>query len=279
MLPRTLSPKLAVLSVTIAALASLSLAQPCPKGTAERAVHRVQLDGGGVFCLRLPRLLKKPEKAAAGTASWARTFNDTCGLYAITLHKALPAGGGPPPHIHHSQTEFFLPTTPGDTVRMFSEAQQQGKATLRKYQPGEVPGYNLPPVAPVGHLDVPYGRIAYSPPNIPHSWKAVNNMTNFMAFWIDGFNMIPSVDIPAVAAAKGASPTQVLFETAVWGSPTDITSTMFGGPQYVAEAVAKKRRAALPAATAELLKGLQERFDKGEACYPADDMPVKKAAP
>lgn len=36
---------------------------------------------------------------------------------------------------------------------------------------GEVPGYNLPPVSPIGYTDVAAGTIGYSPPNTPHTWK------------------------------------------------------------------------------------------------------------
>jgi hypothetical protein len=39
-------------------------------------------------------------QALAGTASFARTYNDTCGLFAITLHKSIPTGAGPVPHLH-----------------------------------------------------------------------------------------------------------------------------------------------------------------------------------
>jgi hypothetical protein len=56
-----------------------------------------------------------------------------------------------------ADTEFFIPTTPGDTVRMFAQADQ-----AKVYPAGQMPAFNVPPVAAVGHLDVPYGRIAYS---------------------------------------------------------------------------------------------------------------------
>jgi hypothetical protein len=52
-----------------------------------------------------------PTQALAGTASFARTYNDTCGLFAITLHKSIPTGAGPVPH-HHLAGE--LQGTAGD---------------------------------------------------------------------------------------------------------------------------------------------------------------------
>lgn len=229
----------------------------CRTGTKERPVHRLTLDNGRTFCLQLPRLLKNPEKAVAGTASFARTYNDTCGMFAITLHKSIPAGAGPVPHLHLADTEFFMPTTPGDTVRMFAQADD---TPLKTYPAGQMPAFNVPPVAKVGHLDVPYGRIAYSPPGIPHSWKAATNMTNFMALWLNGFVMIPSVNVPAM----GSDYLQVLYETSAWGSPTDITSAMFNGPQFVTDALS--RRAGLPPTPFDELVRLQKAIDAGDKC-------------
>jgi hypothetical protein len=62
-----------------------------------------------------------------------------------------------------------MPTTPGNTVRLFA---QSDASKLRVYRPGEVPGFTVDNVTSVGHADVPYGRIGYSPAGVPHSWKA-----------------------------------------------------------------------------------------------------------
>jgi hypothetical protein len=74
--------------------------------------------------------------------------------------------------------------------------------------------------------------------------------------------MIPSVDIPAT----GKNATEVMGQTSMWGSPTDITSGMLGGPDFVTRGLA--RASALPAADASHLQRIQRAFDEGEACFP-----------
>jgi hypothetical protein len=59
---------------------------------------------------------------------------------------------------------------------------------------------------------------------------------------------------------------QVLYETSAWGSPTDITSAMFGGPQFVTDALA--RRAGLPSTPYSELVRLQKAIDAGDKCCP-----------
>jgi hypothetical protein len=58
--------------------------------------------------------------------------------------------------------------------------------------------------------------------------------------------------------------TQVLYETSAWGSPTDITSAMFNGPQFVTDALA--RRAGLPPTPFDQLVRLQKAIDAGDNC-------------
>jgi hypothetical protein len=74
---------------------------PCI-GTAERPARLITLSNGQTFCLRLPRFLKTPELDVLGTKKFARTYDDTCGLYGIVFSTFVKQGGGPPPHIHHA---------------------------------------------------------------------------------------------------------------------------------------------------------------------------------
>jgi len=48
----------------------------------------------------MPRYLKNPRTDVSGGSTFPRTFNDTCGLYGVTFHPFIPAGGGPDPHLH-----------------------------------------------------------------------------------------------------------------------------------------------------------------------------------
>lgn len=235
----------------------------CGPGTTDRPIIPVKLASGTTFCLRMPRYLKNPRTDYSGGTTFPRTYNDTCGLYGITFHPHVPEGGGPDPHLHLSDEEYFMPVTPGDVLRVFTQA---GPKHPRKYQPGEVPGYNLPPVSPMGHVDVPAGTIAFSPPNTPHTWKAATSLTNYVIFWLNGFVMEPSINIPQMS--KNA--TQVLWESALWSSPTDITSVMFGGPDYLTRAL--ERDSNLPSVTLGQMRRLQDRFDRGEDCFPKDGL-------
>jgi hypothetical protein len=71
-------------------------------GTTERPARLITLSSGHTFCLRLPRFLKNPEMDVLGTKKFARTYQDTCGLYGIVFSTFVKQGGGPPPHIHHA---------------------------------------------------------------------------------------------------------------------------------------------------------------------------------
>jgi hypothetical protein len=87
---------------------------PPPRGhscmaTSSRPVHRLKVEGK-VFCLRLPRVLKNPPVDVTGTKKFVRTYNDTCGLYGVVFSTFVPAGAGPPPHVHFAGT-YVLDTT------------------------------------------------------------------------------------------------------------------------------------------------------------------------
>jgi hypothetical protein len=74
--------------------------------TKERVVIPINLPGGQVFHLRLPRLLPIPDDEADDfTFGLRRTWNDTCGLYDIIHYRTTPAGFGVPPHIHYLDDE------------------------------------------------------------------------------------------------------------------------------------------------------------------------------
>jgi hypothetical protein len=80
---------------------------PCI-GTAERPARFITLSNGQTFCLRLPRLLKNPELDVLGSKKFARTYDDTCGLYSIVYSTFVGQGTGPPPHIHYAGANRFL---------------------------------------------------------------------------------------------------------------------------------------------------------------------------
>jgi hypothetical protein len=69
---------------------------------------------------------------------------------------------------HPAEDEWWIPTTPGDKVRLHAQAADAGP--LKQYKAGQVPGYNLPPLK-VGGVEVPYGSIGYSPAFLPHTYK------------------------------------------------------------------------------------------------------------
>ena len=43
----------------------------------------------------------------SGGTTFPRTFNDTCGLYGVTFHPFVGAGGGPDPHLHLSGEQLL----------------------------------------------------------------------------------------------------------------------------------------------------------------------------
>ncbi|WIA38506.1 hypothetical protein OEZ86_001828 [Tetradesmus obliquus] len=194
----------------------------------DRAVRLITLANGQTFCLRMPRYLKNPELDVLGKKKFARTFDDTCGLYGIVFSPFVPAGGGPPPHIHYADHEWFLPGQDGDVVRVHAQAASTGP--YQTYQPGQIPAVNMPAIK-VGGVEVAYGGIGYSPPNTPHTWKASTDLHNFMAIWEFAWGMKPAVNIPE----SETNATVVMQLTGMWGLPTDNTAAMFGGPQFVQE--------------------------------------------
>lgn len=247
----------------LALLLALALAPDASakcEGTAERPAYLLTLGNKAKFCLRMPRYLPNPVKADYGTASFGRTVNDTCGLYSIVLHGKDPQGAGPPPHVHFADEEFFLPTTPGNVVRIFA---QSDATKLRVYKPGEVPGWTVPAITSVGHADVPYGSIGYSPMAVPHTYKGATELDGITAIWLNGFAMIPAINIPM---SNNLTDEEKMWKTSMWGVPTDITSAMFGGPDFTTRALANK--VALPPTTPAILRRLQKAFDAGEACFP-----------
>lgn len=207
-----------------------------------------------------------------GTKSFVRTYRDTCGLYSIVFSKEVPAGAGPMPHVHYADEEWFLPGAPGDVVRIHAEEQAPAgnisssarspdpERRYTEYKPGQVPGFNMPPVE-VGGVEVPYGSIAHAPVGTAHTWKAATPLTNFMAIWSIGWATEAGVNIPV----SEPDPTKVLEQTGLWGVPTDRTEArMFaGGKTWMENA---RGPIALPPVTWANLARLQDLFDRGEAC-------------
>eukprot|EP00775_Hariotina_reticulata_P009627 gene9627-9787_t len=226
-----------------------------------RPVHRLTVEGR-VFCLRLPRLLKNPQLDVTGTKHYARTYNDTCGLYGIVYTLTSPPGFGPPPHVHYADEEWWFATNPGDKARLHAQAASAGPVKI--YKAGQVPNFNMEPVK-VGGADLPYGSIGYSPVGIPHTYKSVTSLKNFWAVWGFGFNMIPGVEIPLGAAGKPEENERVLQETGLLGVPSDNSNKMFDPPTFTTDS---REPLALPPVRWADVQRLQDLFDKGERCYP-----------
>lgn len=245
-------------ALVVVLLAAAAAAAKPRDSTPERQAILLTLAKGQKYNLRLPRLLANPVTGGYDN-TFVRTYNDTCGLYGIAMKKTLLIGKGADSHVHFADEEFFLPTTPGDVVRLYAQADT---SPLRIYKPGQVPGWTVPSVTTVGHLNVTYGQIGYSPMGIPHVFRAVNDMTNMMAIWLNGYDMIPSVNLPF----GKADASEAMYITSMWGTPTDITNGMLGGKNFMRTSLAFK--AAIPPTSIKDVERLQAAFDAGEACYP-----------
>ena len=101
---------------------------------------------------------------------WKRVTLGDCrpSVLCVLQPTPLTAAAAPPCAHTLADDEWFLPGTPGDVVRIHAEKGAPG--TYKSYQPGQVPGFNMPAVE-VGGLEVPYGRIGYSPRGAPHTFK------------------------------------------------------------------------------------------------------------
>lgn len=65
---------------------------------------------------------------------------------------------------------------------------------------------------------------------------SLTSLSNYVIFWVNGFVMEPSINIPQ----SGKNATQVLWETALWSSPTDITSGKGRGDRTMYPTQAKR---------------------------------------
>ncbi|GBF93073.1 hypothetical protein Rsub_05684 [Raphidocelis subcapitata] len=252
-----------VLMALVSAVLLIGLAdavKTCKGGTPDRPVYLLNLAKGKTFCLKMPRYLSNPATDTLGGALYLRTQNDTCGKYGLLLRSFTTAGKGPPPHIHYSANEYFILLGNG-TLRLFSQADTE---PLKAYDAGKIPGVNgMPPVEPMGYVDVPGGSVGFGPKAVPHTWRVAEDVTNFVAFLLDGWGMEQSIN----TAESSSDPLYVLGGTAIWGVPTDLTSGMFGGPDFTNRALAHK--SGLPATTKKDMKMLQKAIEAGEACFPA----------
>lgn len=235
-------------------------AKTCNGGTSDRPVYLLNLAGGKQFCLRMPRYLANPKTDSLGTGIFSRTYYDTCGKYGLIVHPFTPAGPkGPYPHVHYSTLEYFIPLENG-TLRIFIQADT---APLKTYEAGKVLGVNgLDPVSPMGHVDVPGGSVAIGVKAVPHTWRVIEDASNFVVFFVDGWGMEETINIPQM----NDNLTEVLGQTAVWGTPFDLTNGMFGGPDYVTRAL--EHKSGLPGTTRKDMKLLQKLIEEGEACFP-----------
>ncbi|GBF93074.1 hypothetical protein Rsub_05685 [Raphidocelis subcapitata] len=252
-----------VLLALVSAVLLIGLAdavKTCKGGTPDRPVYLLNLAKGKTFCLKMPRYLTNPATDTFGRIFYMRTQNDTCGTYGLVVHPFEAAGPkGPYPHLHYSALEYFIPLVNG-TLRLFSQADTE---PLKAYTAGKIPGVNgMPPVEPMGYVDVPGGSVGLGVKAVPHTWRVTEDITNFVVFFVDGWGMEQTINIPQ----SSSDPIDVLGRTSVWGTPFDLTNGMFGGDDYITRALAHK--SGLPATTKKDMKLLQKIIEAGEACFP-----------
>ncbi|KAI7845822.1 hypothetical protein COHA_000732 [Chlorella ohadii] len=217
--------------------------------TFERRSIELTLPDGKTFTLVLPRLLRDNKV-------FARNFNDTCGLYTLVINDGDV--GGPPPHIHLAEDEWFFPTGQGQ-VRLYHPAP----GTWRRYIPGELPGINVP-AQQMGSTLLKRGGIFLSPHGTPHFFTRSDSdtrVTNFMAVHHLGMNA------KAVVAMGGPQSNntdqEVMEQSALLGVPLDQAGKFVGNANYTSIRGDVAR-------FDPQLERLQRLFDAGEACFPAD---------
>ena len=245
------STKRAFVAVVAAILATMPvLAADSPK-------PRSQVFSGET--LRMPRFLKHPlifQLSPTDRVTIYRTPQDTCGLYTWGVF-TVSNGGGPVPHIHYADKEWFLTENQGG-IRVFLP-----KDPLPSLVPGQVPGLNGPSQA-MGSTLLPSHAALFSRQGIVHYYtnESGERLSGFHNVWAPGYGMIGVFQVfdQAVKRGQPLDPQELMAQTGLWGTPHDSAGVMVGTSDY--------RKNPGPGVTAPTnLKQLQALIDKGESCF------------
>ncbi|MFM7676916.1 MAG: hypothetical protein ACKO5F_15350 [Synechococcus sp.] len=213
--------------------------------------------------IRMPRFLKNPRAyrlSAIDTAYLVRTPADTCGLYTWAVF-TVSDGGGPVPHVHYSDNEWFL-TENHTGIRIFMP-----KTHSKPLIPGEIPGLNVP-AQETGSGVIPANSAMYSPRRVVHYYTNESGkvQSGFHNIWEPGLGMLGVLDAfdRAFKAGRPLDRNQLMLETGLWGIPHDSAGGMVGTSNF--------RQIRGPMAAHENhLAHLQKLIDDGEKCFPASE--------
>jgi hypothetical protein len=150
--------------------------------------------------LRMPHFLKHPlifQLSPTDRVTIYRTPKDTCGLYTWGVF-TVSNGGGPVPHIHYADKEWFLTENQGG-IRVFLP-----KDPLPALVPGQVPGLNGPSQA-MGSTLLPNHAALFSRPGIVHYYtnESGERLSGFHNVWAPGYGMIGVFQVFDQAVKRG----------------------------------------------------------------------------
>lgn len=211
--------------------------------------------------IRMPRFLSKPrayQLSAIDTAYLVRTPDDTCGLYTWAIF-TISDGGGPVPHVHYSDNEWFL-TENNNGIRIYMP-----KDHAKPLIPGEIPGLNVP-IQPTGSEVLQPFSAMYSPRGVVHYYtnQSGSVQSGFHNIWQPGLGMIGVLEIfdKAFKSGRSLSRNELMQATGLWGIPHDSEGGMVGTNDF--------RQISGPMASHQNhLSDLQKLIDDGEICYPS----------
>lgn len=209
--------------------------------------------------LRMPRFLKHPQVfqlSPTDSVTIYRTPADTCGLYTWGVF-TVSNGGGPVPHVHYADKEWFLTESQGG-IRI-----DLPKDPIPSLVPGQIPGLNVPSQAMGSTVIGPHAAV-FSRRGIVHFYtnQSGQQVKGFHNVWAPGYGMVGVFKVfdQAVKTGHQLTPQEVLVQTGLWGTPHDPTGGMVGTSDY--------RTIQGPAIQAPTnLKQLQALIDQGERCY------------
>lgn len=265
--PRPLAPATATATAMVGSLGMSALL--AFSGTPPVAAEAVPPGAAGsvkTFAgqpIRMPRFLKNPKAyrlSAIDTAYLVRTPADTCGLYTWAVF-TVSDGGGPVPHVHYSDNEWFL-TENNTGIRIFMP-KQHSKPLI----PGEIPGLNVP-AQETGSGVIPANSAMYSPRGVVHYYTNESGkvQSGFHNIWEPGLGMLGVLEAfdRAFKAGRPLDRNQLMLETGLWGIPHDSAGGMVGTSNF------RQIRGPM-AAHDNHLADLQKLIDDGEKCFPVSE--------
>ncbi len=245
------------LGVFIPGIITATFAKPVSLGSGGKIE---KFDG---ISIRMPRFLKNPKAyqlSAIDKAYLVRTPDDTCGLYTWAIF-TLSDGGGPVPHVHYSDNEWFL-TENNTGIRIYMP-----KNHSKPLIPGEIPGLNVPHQETGSGLLKPYSAM-YSPRGVVHYYTNESGtvQSGFHNIWEPGLGMVSILQAfdDAFKAGRQLDRKELMEITGLWGVPHDSEGGMVGTKDF-------RRVKGQMAHHANHLADLQKLIDEGEKCYPSDD--------